>query len=149
LATFVPFLVLPAVVGSAITLILVNLFPARRAREILSAIAVLAAGAIVVMFRLIRPERLARPEGFRSLVDFITVLKAPTSPLAPSEWVQRAVMTWLGGHFDPLPFYMLWSTAAAAIVGGALLHRWLYTVGFSKAQESGESWVSTGPISRL
>src|SRR5690348_840456 len=66
-ATFIPFLVVPAVIGSAITLILVNVFPARRTRDILSVIAVLAAGGIVLLFRIVRPERLARPEGFRSL----------------------------------------------------------------------------------
>src|SRR5436190_6416474 len=113
--TFLPFLLVPAVVGSAVTLLLVNAFPARRTRDILSVIAVLAAGGIVVLFRLIRPERLARPEGFRSLVDFISILRTPTSPMLPSEWVQRAVMSWLGVKTDLLPYYLLWSTAAAAI----------------------------------
>ena len=148
-ATFLPFLVVPAVIGSALTLLLVNIFPARRTRDILSVIAVLAAGGIVVLFRLIRPERLARPEGFRSLVDFITVLKGPTSPMLPSEWVQHAVMSWVRGRPELLPFYLLWSTAAAAMVLGALLHRWLYATGFSKAQESGERWVRSGTMGQL
>ena len=39
---------------------LVNAFPARRTRDILSVIAVLAAAGIVVLFRLVRPEKLAR-----------------------------------------------------------------------------------------
>src|SRR5689334_8009945 len=95
LASFLPFIIIPSVVGSAITLILVNVFPARRTRDILSVIAVLTAAGIVLLFRLVRPERLARPEGFRSLVDFVTVLRAPTSPFLPSEWVQRTVMGWL------------------------------------------------------
>ena len=78
---FIPFLVIPAVIGlRRSTLLLVNVFPARRTRDILSVIAVLAAGGIVLLFRLVRPERLARPEGFRSLVDFVTVLRTPTSP---------------------------------------------------------------------
>src|SRR5512132_350594 len=149
LATFLPFLVIPTVVGSALTLLLVNVFPARRTKDILSVIAVLAAGGIVIMFRLIRPERLARPEGFRSLVDFITILRGPTSPLFPSEWVQRAIMSWLNVRTDLLPYYLLWSTAAAALVLGALLHRWLYTKGFSKAQESGERWAHTGVTARV
>jgi ABC-2 type transport system permease protein len=149
LATFLPFLVLPAVVGSAVTLLLVNIFPARRTRDILSVIAVIAAGGIVVLFRLVRPERLARPEGFRSLVDFITILRGPTSPMMPSEWVQRAVMSWLGRKTDLLPYYLLWSTAGAFLVVGALLHRWLYAQGFSKAQESGERWAKRGLMERL
>lgn len=146
---FLPFLVVPTVVGSAITLLLVNVFPARRTRDILSVIAVLAAGGIVLLFRLIRPERLARPEGFRSLVEFVTILRTPTSPFLPSEWAQRATMSWLSGRPDPLPFYLLWSTAAAAIVVGALIHRALYAKGFSKAQESGERWARQGPVARF
>ena len=149
LATFLPFLVVPAVIGSAFTLLLVNVFPARRTRDILSVIAVMAAGGIVLLFRVVRPERLARPEGFRSLVDFIAILRGPTSPMMPSEWVQRAVMSWLGRRTDVLPYYLLWSTAAAAFVVGALLHRWLYAKGFSKAQESAQRWAKNGIMTRL
>jgi len=149
LATFVPFLVIPTVIGSAITLLLVPVFPARRARDILSVIAVLAAGAIVVLFRLMRPERLARPEGFRSLVDFITILRGPTSPFLPSEWMQHAVMSWLNGRPQLLPYYLLWSTAAAAIVIGAAIHRLFYAWGFSKAQESAQRFAKRGVMARV
>ncbi|MDB4899820.1 MAG: hypothetical protein JWN53_1628 [Gemmatimonadetes bacterium] len=151
IAVFVPFLVVPAVIGSAITLMLVNIFPARRTRDILSVIAVLAAGGIVLLFRIVRPERLARPEGFRSLVEFVTILRTPTSPFLPSEWVQRCVLGWLANRPDWLPLYLLWSTAGAAFVLGALLHRSLYMTGFSKAQESAQRFVrssATGGITR-
>src|SRR6478672_6124504 len=148
-AVFIPFLVVPAVIGSAITLILVNVFPARRTRDILSVIAVLAAGGIVLLFRVVRPERLARPEGFRSLVEFVTVLRTPTSPFLPSEWVQRAVLSWLQERPDLLPVYLLWTTAAAAFVLGALLHQRLYPIGFSKAQESGGRLARGGAMGRF
>jgi ABC-2 type transport system permease protein len=144
ISAFLPLLIIPAVLGSAITLLLVNIFPARRTRDILSVIAVLSAGGIVLLFRLVRPERLARPEGFRSLVDFVTVLRTPTSPMLPSEWASQGVMSWLQYRMDYLPFYLLWTTAAAAVVFGALLHRQLYLKGFSKAQESGAQWVRPG-----
>jgi ABC-2 type transport system permease protein len=149
IAAFVPFLVIPGVVGSAVTLILVNVFPARRTRDILSVIAVLAAGGIVLLFRVVRPERLARPEGFRSLVDFVTILRTPTNPLMPSEWAVDAVMSWLQFRLDYLPFYMLWTTAAALVVLGALLHRWLYLKGFSKAQESAQRWARAGLLQKV
>ena len=148
-ATFLPFLIIPAAIGSALTLVLVNAFPARRTRDILSVIAVLSAAGIVVLLRVVRPEKLARPEGFRSLVDFIAILRTPTSPFLPSEWVGRSVMGWLTGSLDLLPLYLLWSTAAAAVVLGALLHRGLYARGFTKAQESGERWAREGRLGRL
>jgi ABC-2 type transport system permease protein len=148
LGVFLPFLAIPAALGSATTLLLVNVFPARRARDILSVIAVMTAAGVVVLFRVVRPEKLARPEGFRSLVDFIGALKTPSAPVLPSEWAQRGVMSWLtGGVPDPLPFYLLWSTAAALVVLGALLHRALYAKGFSKAQESGR--LGTGDATAL
>jgi ABC-2 type transport system permease protein len=63
--------------------------------------------------------------------------------------VQRAIMAWLGVRTDLLPYYLLWSTAAAAIVLGALLHWRFYPIGFSKAQESAQRFVKTGRLSRL
>jgi ABC-2 type transport system permease protein len=138
---FVPILVMPAVVGSAFTLILVNVFPARRTRDLLSIIAIAAGGGVVLLFRIIRPERLARPEGFQSLLDFITLLRTPTSPFLPSEWASDAVMGWLVGPFDWFPLLVLWSSAAATMVLGAALHFRLYPSGFTKAQEGAERFV--------
>ncbi len=140
-AFFVPLLVLPAVVGSAVTLTLVNVFPARRTRDLLSVIAIGAAGGVVLVFRLIRPEQLARPEGFRNLLDFITVLRTPTSPFLPSEWATAGIMNHLLGSFDPLPLLLLWSTAGSLVVLGAILHRQLYSTGFTKAQEGAERFI--------
>ncbi len=148
IAAFLPFAVIPTAIGSAVTLLLVNVFPARRTRDILSVIAVIAAGGVMVLFRLIRPEQLARPEGFKSLVEFITVLRGPTSPFLPSEWLQRTLMGYLSGRFDALPLYLLWSTAAGLLVLGGMLHWQLYGKGFTKAQESGERWAKEGMLSR-
>jgi len=144
IAIFLPLLVLPAVVGSATTLILVNVFPARRTRDLLSVVTIVAAGLLVLLFRLVRPERLARPEGFRNLLDFITVLRGPTSPLLPSEWATRSVMGHLVGPWDPLDLVLLWSTAAAFVTLGAVLHYRLYPTGFTKAQEGAERFVRGG-----
>ena len=140
LAVF-PLLVLPAVLGSALTLILVNIFPARRTRDLLSIVALGAAGGLILLFRLVRPERLASPEGFRNLLDYIAVLRTPTSSFLPSEWVTQAVMSFLRGQPDLLPVALLWTTAASFVTLGALLHRSLYAPGFTKAQEGAERFV--------
>jgi ABC-2 type transport system permease protein len=143
-AVFLPLMVIPAVIGCAVTLILVNVFPARRARDLLAIIAIGAAGGVVLLFRIIRPERLARPEGFRNLLDFIAILRTPTSPFLPSEWATRGVMSYLIGPFDPLALLLLWSTAAALVVGGAALHHRLYAIGYTRAQEGAARFVRGG-----
>jgi len=149
LGTTLPYLIIPAAVGAAVTLLLVNIFPARRTKDLLTVVTLIAVGALVVLFRLLRPEQLARPEGLRSLVDFIALLRTPTSPFLPSDWVQRAIMSALTDRLDVLPLYLLWSTAAAAVVLGAILHRALYAGGFSKAQESAQQWARPGVLPRL
>jgi ABC-2 type transport system permease protein len=136
-----PMLVVPAVAGSALTLVLVNVFPARRTRDLLSIVALGAAGGLILLLRVIRPERLASPEGFRNLLDFIAVLRTPTSPFLPSEWATKAIMTFLRGEVDPLPLVLLWTTAAALVTIGAMLHRVLFAPGFTKAQEGAERFV--------
>ena len=144
LLAIVPMLILPAVVGCALTLVLVNIFPARRTRDLLSIIALGAAGGVILLFRVIRPEQLARPEGFRNLLDFVILLRGPTSPFLPSDWASQAVMGYLRNEFDPFPLVMLWTTAAAFVTLGALLHRALYAQGFTKAQEGAERFIRGG-----
>ena len=110
-AAFAPFLLLPAVGGTIVTVALVNVFPARRTRELLGLIAIGGLGLLVLMLRFIRPERLARPEGFRNFVDYLAVLRTPTSPFLPSEWTASMIMNWLVRVADPLPIAMLWGSA--------------------------------------
>lgn len=137
-ATMVPFLVVPAVLGSAVTLLLVNIFPARRTRDLLALVGLFAAAGVVVLFRYLRPERLMSPEEFSSLVDFVAVLRTPTSAWLPSEWAAEALMSWLQGRFEWFPFAFLWSTAAMCFVLGAWLHRHYFDAGFTRAQEGSE-----------
>ncbi len=135
LGVLVPYLVLPAVLGTAFTLILVNLFPARRTRDLLALIGLFSAAGVVVLFRFLRPERLVRPEEFRDLVDFMAVLRTPSSVWLPNEWATDTLMGYLNGFFDPFPLLLLLSTAGAFVVGGAWLHLRYFPQGFSRAQE--------------
>jgi ABC-2 type transport system permease protein len=139
--TLLCYLILPGVLGTVLTQVLVNVFPARRARDLLALIALLGAAALIMLFRLLKPEQLARPEGFSSLVDFIGALRTPQSVWLPSEWAAQAILAPLhvgdrpGDYF---PLLLLASTAAAFIVVGAWLHGRLYAVGFSRSQEGAE-----------
>jgi ABC-2 type transport system permease protein len=145
------FLVLPAVVGTALTLVLVNVFPARRARDLLALIALFGAAALIALFRLLRPEQLARPEGFRNLVDFIAALRTPQSPWLPSEWAAQAILAPLGvaGNApDLFPLLLLVSTAAASFVMGAWLHGRMYRDGLSRSQEGAELQEGEGARER-
>ncbi len=137
-AALLPLFIISGVIGSAATLLLVTVFPARRTRDLLGLVTVAAAGALVLFIRVLRPEQLARPEGFQNLVDFIAVLRAPSHPLLPSEWAAGMLMNWLTRVADPLPIALLWTTAGAMVVIGASLHRRWYQTAFSRAQEGAD-----------
>lgn len=141
LAAFIPFVILPAVIGSGVTLILVNVFPARRARDLLSLVAIGAIGGLALLMRLVRPEQLVRPEGFQSLVEFLAVLRAPTNPFLPTEWTADMVMNWLRRVADPLPIALLYTTGGAFVIIGGWLHGQLFREGYSKSQEGAERFV--------
>ncbi|HSJ14222.1 MAG TPA: hypothetical protein VK939_07395 [Longimicrobiales bacterium] len=133
------FLIVPAVAGTAVTQVLVNVFPARRARDLLALLALFGSAALIMLFRLLRPEQLARPEGFRDLVDFIGALRTPQSVWLPSEWAAEAMMAPLGvGGGDWFPLLLLVSTAAASFVLGTVLHGRIYAEGLSRSQEGAE-----------
>jgi ABC-2 type transport system permease protein len=149
LGAILPLFIIPGVIGTAMTLMLVNIFPARRTRDLLGLVTILAAGGLVLMLRLLRPEQLAGPEGFQSLVDFIAVLRSPSHPLLPSEWAASMVMNWLTRVADPLPIALLWTTAASFVVIGAVLHQRLYGSGFARAQEGADSGARATSWSNL
>jgi ABC-2 type transport system permease protein len=152
MAALVPYLLLPAVAGTIFTVLLVNLFPARRTRELLGLVGLGAVAVVVLLLRFIRPEQLARPEGFQSFVDYLAVLKTPTSPWLPSEWSAEMTMNWLTLVADPWPILKLWGVAIAALGLGAAVHRRLFLTGYSKAQTGAERKVRRSlrrPAARL
>jgi len=75
--TIVPFVIIPAAIGTAVTLLLVNTFPARRARDLLMLMGLLFAGSIVVLLRAIQPEQLLRVESLPDVTDFFATLRSP------------------------------------------------------------------------
>ena len=134
--TVVPFVVIPVALGSAVTLLLVNVFPARRARDILMLMGLVFATSLVLLLRFIQPERLLRVESMPEVTDFFATLQSPVTPLLPSFWAGEALFAGLQNGRDLLHIAALWSTAAAAVIAlGWAFERWHFA-GFSKAQEA-------------
>jgi ABC-2 type transport system permease protein len=134
--TVVPFVVIPVALGSAVTLLLVNVFPARRARDILMLMGLVFAMSLVLLLRFLQPERLLRVESMPEVTDFFATLQSPITPLLPSFWAGEALFAGLQNGSDLMHIAALWSTAAAAVIAvGWAFERWHFT-GFSKAQEA-------------
>jgi len=136
LTTVVPFAIIPVAVGTGCTFLVVNVFPARRARDLLMLMGLVFAAGIVLLLRFIQPERLLRLESLPDITDFFATLQSPVTPLLPSFWAGEALFASLQGGFDPLHFAALWTTAFGLTAVLGLAHeRWHFS-GYSRSQEA-------------
>lgn len=134
--TIVPFSIIPVALGTAVTFLLVNVFPARRARDILMLMGLFFAASIVVLVRYIQPERLMRVESLPDITGFFATLQSPITPLLPSFWAGETLFASLQGGRDVLHFGALWTTALSLMLIVRAAHeRWHFS-GFSNAQEA-------------
>jgi ABC-2 type transport system permease protein len=140
----IPFLIIPAVIGIIVTMLLVNAFPARKAKDILVLLGLLFFVVLYILFRMLRPEKLVDPDTFPSLVQYLTALRAPVSPLLPSYWATETLSALLRKTQTNVVFYllMLWSTAAAGTVIGEWICGKIYYSGWSRSQEGKKAAIS-------
>src|SRR5262249_32962386 len=127
---------IPVALGSVVTLFLVNVFPARRARDVLMLMGLLFAVALVLMLRFLRPERLLNVETLPDVTAFFATLQSPVTPLLPSFWAGETVFSALQGSVDWLHAGALWTTALAFTVMARAAFVRYYFSGWSKAQEA-------------
>jgi len=142
--TVIPFLMIPASMGIIITMLLVTAFPARRTRDIMILFGLLFFVILYILFRMLKPEALVDPDTFPSLVQYLTAMRAPVSPLLPSFWAAEILAPLLrkSSGYEIFYFLMLWSTALAGIV----INEWVclktYSQGWSKSQEGKRASIS-------
>ncbi len=135
-AAVLPFVVIPSALGAVVTLALVSVFPARRARDVLMLMGLVFAVAIVLLLRFIRPERLLDVQALPDLTAFFATLQSPISPFLPSFWAGESLFAGLRGRADALHLGALWTSAlAGTILARAAYGRW-YFAAWTKAQQA-------------
>ncbi len=144
LLTIMPFLIIPAAIGIIMTMLLVSAFPARRARDILVLLGLLLFVVLYILFRMLRPEQLVDPDAFPTLVQYLTAMRGPVSPLLPSSWASDALAPLLKKNASDALFFllMLWSTALAGIVIAEWVCGKIYYAGWSRSQEGKRAKLS-------
>jgi ABC-2 type transport system permease protein len=134
--TIIPFAIIPVALGTAATFMLVNVFPARRARDFLMLTGLLFAASLVILLRYIRPERLMRVESLPDVTGFFATLQSPLTPLLPSFWAGETLFASLQGGRDLLHFAALWTTAISMMLLLRAAHERWHFGGYSNAQEA-------------
>jgi len=131
--------ILPSAGGVLMATILVNVFPARRVRELLMLAGLGAATLLFYMVRAARPELLVDAERFTTIADFFAAIRSPQSVLLPSNWATQLLL-WGLGEPSERPWLQLGLLLSSG-VGLAGATRWivgpLYGNGRTRAQEAG------------
>jgi ABC-2 type transport system permease protein len=135
-ATVVPFVAIPTALGCLVTLGLVSVFPARRARDVLMLIGLLFAVALVLLVRFLRPERLLSVQSLPDVTAFFATLQSPITPLLPSFWAGESLFAALRGQADWLHLGALWTSAGALTVLTRAVYERHHFSAWSKAQEA-------------
>ncbi len=151
LLTLIPFVMIPAALGIIGTMLLVSAFPARRARDLLVLLGLLFFVFLYILFRMLRPEKLVDPDAFPTLVQYLTAMQTPVSPLFPSSWASDVLSPLLRGKQAAAIFWllMLWSTALAGVVIGEWVCGRTYTAGWSRSQEGKKARISRSAAADL
>jgi len=136
-------------IGILVTMILVRVFPAQRTRDVTVLLGVFGLGALYLLFRLLRPERLVDPDAFFSIAQYMAALRGPDSPYLPTHWMTETLWAYLSGSSkNDLWFQsaLLWSTAAAIAVINVWVAQAIYFSGFSKSQEAKRRRAAKGVL---
>ncbi len=123
--------------GVAVASTLVNVFPARRIREGLALLGVLALGFVLVVLRLLRPERLVNADSFESVAAYVASMQAPVPALLPPRWASDVLIAALGGK--AVPWLELGLLLSGALASTGLARWWttaVYDQGRARAQEA-------------
>jgi len=133
---FFIFLMIPCAIGSAISFLLVTVFPARKARDFLFITALLFGIALYILIRVLRPEKLVDPERFRDLANYISSLYMPEKFYLPSYWLTKISVDALKGRINSGFLLFLLSGSIALTYLTMLLYGIIDKEAWSKVQEA-------------
>jgi len=123
--------------GMLVTVLLVNLFPARRTKDIVLYLSLLFGIFIYIMFRMLRPEDLVNPDRYGHFIEYLSSISQPAGPYLPAAWAANLLSLYLlDREIDWLVLALLGVTGPALFfLGEWAMQRWFFS-GFSKSQES-------------
>ena len=130
-------MVMASSLGIAVATVLVNVYPARRTRELMVLLGAIMLASLFVLLRTLRPERLVDAQNFESLAAYLAELQLPAPALFPPRWASEAMGAALVG--SPTPWIEVGLLATGALATMAIARwttSWGFDSGWARAQEA-------------
>lgn len=133
-----PFIVIPAILGTSFTMLLVRFFPVKRVHQVLTVFGLILGGGAVMWFRFLRPEQLISEIGITEVMSYIQQSRIPTSPFLPSTWATEVLMSMIEQKSSAVLLNLLWLllTAGGVFTLALQFARVVYYDGWTGTAES-------------
>lgn len=138
--SLMPLCLTASALSAFVVVIAAVVLPAGRIRTVFVFFGLLLIVALIVAFRLMRPERLVNPETFATLVLYLREMGTPGSPLLPTTWAFDSLNAALFGRKAESLFHLslAWSFSAAMAFVATWVAGTFYFAGYTKAQTTAE-----------
>ncbi len=121
MAVITLFLVIIASVSISFAMGLISIFPARRTRDLFMLLSIGLLSFIVVMFRMLKPERFTNQRELAGFSEFMRSFEAPEAPYLPSGWATNAITSFFKYNFTEAYINTGYLILAAAVSAGVML----------------------------
>lgn len=124
-------------IGLGATIILAKVFPAKRTKDITVYLSMLFGILLYLVIRLMRPEKMADPDSFPDIVEYLSSMQTPALSLLPPAWANQLLNDYLQDRLiDWGAVGLLILTPIVCYWGGEWLMERFFASGFTKSQES-------------
>ena len=136
--TLLPFIVIPASLGTLMTMLLVRYFPVKRVQQVMVVFGLVLGAGLVMVFRFLRPEQIINEIGMEQLLEYIRTNRIPTAQYLPSTWASEVLMSLLERRMGAALLNLGGLFLAAAISYIVVLHaaKFIYYAGWTGNAES-------------
>ena len=133
-----PFIVIPAGLGTLSTMLLVRFFPVKRVQQVLVVFGLILGAGLVMVFRFLRPEQLVDENGMSQLLSYVGSNRIPTAAFLPSTWGAEIFMAQLEGNPLGALRYFGWLVLVAVGMYALMLQaaKRIYYAGWTGSSES-------------
>ena len=123
--------------GLLLTVILINLFPARHTKDIILYLSLCFGVLIIFLIRLLQPENMVNPDEYGNFIEYFSTISKPAAPYIPAGWAANFLSLYLLDlEIDWLLLGLILLTPFALYFLGEWAMKMWFFPGYSKSQES-------------
>jgi ABC-2 type transport system permease protein len=100
LLVFIPFLMIPAAIGSGVTQVLMRFLPAKRTHQVLTVLGVTFLVVFILFMRLLEPEKLLNPIGAKLFMEYLDKMRIPSPSWLPSTIAAESIVSACKGDYS-------------------------------------------------